>query len=489
MRRLALALLPLLLGAGTPAPRVQVPGGMVEGQAQASGEPILFRGLPYAAPPLGQLRWKAPAPVQRWTGIRSARERAPACLQNDYQWNRADYIHASEDCLTLDIATPSLSGKRPVMVWIHGGSNRAGSAGDTVKAALSRKGIVLVAIQYRLGIFGFLSHRGLAGEAGGASGNYGLMDQIAALRWVQANIARFGGDPANVTIFGESAGGQDVGLLLAAPETRDLFARAILQSGTPNFGLHPRPLDRALRIGDQLDALLSIDGEPARLRNASPAALLAADLKLHDETLESDDFLWLRPTVDGKVLTDDPRKLLKAAPARPVIVGSNRAEFDLPGGRPHRDADVDAAFGKNAARARAFYDLDHPDPQPDARLGERDLRIATDILFRCPAGKLADLLGGAGWPVWRYELDAAADGGRSFHGSDIAFIHDGKVLGEGLAPQDYWLAFALSGKPEVPGAPAWPAYMPGRRHATFDARGLTEGANLAEQPCEWTDAI
>lgn len=489
MRRFVLAFVPLLLGAVPLAPRVEIPGGIIEGQGQVPSGPILFRGVPFAAPPIGPLRWREPAPVQRWKGIRPTRDRAPACLQNDYHWNRADHIHASEDCLTLDIATSSLSGKRPVMVWIHGGSNRAGSAGDTVKATLARRGVVLVAIQYRLGIFGFLSHRGLAAEAGGATGNYGLMDQVAALRWIKANIARFGGDPANVTIFGESAGGQDVGLLLATPETRDLFVRAILQSGTPNFGLPPRPLDRALRIGDQLDVLLSTGGDPARLRDASPAALLAADLALHDETLESDDFLWLRPTVDGKVLADDPRRLLQVARQRPVIVGSNRAEFGLPGGRPHRDANVDAAFGENAERARAFYDLDDPDPEPDARLGDRDLRISTDILFRCPAGKLADLLAGAGWPVWRYELDAATNGGRSFHGSDIAFIHDGNRLVAGVTPQDYWLAFARTGKPEVPGAPAWPNYMPGRRHATFDARGLTEGANLAEQPCRWTDAI
>ena len=489
MRRLVLALAPLLLAAAPAGPRVAVPGGTIEGEAQAAGEPILFRGVPYAAPPLGPLRWKMPAPVARWTGVRQAHERAPACLQNDYQWNRADYIRSSEDCLTLDVATPSLSGKRPVMVWIHGGSNRAGSAGDTVKASLARKGVVLVAIQYRLGIFGFLSQRALAAEAGGTSGNYGLMDQIAALRWVQANIARFGGDPGNVTIFGESAGAQDVGLLLAAPETRGLFAKAILQSGTPDFGLRPRPLGRALRIGDQVDALLNTGGEPARLRGASASALLAADLALHDETLESDDFLWLRPTVDGRVLPEVPRRLLQAAAPRPVILGSNRAEFGLPGGRPHRDADVDAAFGANAQRARDFYALDRPDPAPDPRLGDRDLRIATDILFRCPTGKLADLLAGAGWPVWRYELDAAPGGARSFHGSDIAFVHDGKVLAGDLTPQDYWLAFARTGHPEVADRPAWPAYLPGRRHVTFDAGGLTTSANLAEHPCEWTDAI
>jgi para-nitrobenzyl esterase len=136
-------------------------------------------------------------------GQRDAARPGPSCLQNDYGWNHVDYVRASEDCLTLDVATPALDGKRPVMVWIHGGSNRAGSAGETVRASLVRRGVVLVAVQYRLGLLGNLPHRALAAEQGGHTGNYGLMDQIAALRWVQANIARFGGDPANVTIFGD----------------------------------------------------------------------------------------------------------------------------------------------------------------------------------------------------------------------------------------------------------------------------------------------
>ncbi|WP_196221818.1 carboxylesterase/lipase family protein [Sphingobium sp. CAP-1] len=489
MRSLAFLLPPLLLAAAPPPAQVAVPGGLIEGVAEGAGNPLLFRGIPYAAAPIGALRWKAPRPVPRWTGVRAAKARAPACLQNDYQWNHADHVRSSEDCLTLDIATQTLTGRRPVMVWVHGGSNRAGSAGDTVKAALARRGVVLVAIQYRLGIFGFLSHRALAAEANGTSGNYGLMDQIAALRWVQDNIARFGGDPDNVTIFGESAGAQDVGLLLAAPAAAKLFARAILQSGTPNFGLPTRPLDRALRIGNQIDALTGSNGNIAPLRAASAAALLAADLRLHDESLESDDFLWLRPTIDGAILPDDPRLLLRDAPVRPVIIGSNRAEFGLPSGRAHRDANVDAAFGANAGKARAFYRLDDPDPAPDPRLGERDLRIATDIIFRCPAGRLADLLAEAGWPVWRYEFDLAPDGGRSFHGADIDYVMDGRSIGPGLSMQDYWLAFASGGKPAPSVGPVWPAYRPGRQHVVFDAHGVTPGAALAAMPCDWMDRI
>lgn len=497
MRSLVPIAAALLIAAGAPdkgaGPRVTVSGGVVEGVAATDGGPLLFRGIPYAQPPLKDLRWHAPEPARAWSGIRSAKDRAPACLQNDYKWNSVDHVFASEDCLTLDVATPGLpghsAGRHPVMVWIHGGSNRAGSPGDMVAAPLGRGDVVLVAIRYRLGIFGFLSHRALAGEARGASGNYGLMDQVAALRWVRDNIARFGGDPGNVTIFGESAGAQDVGLLLAAPDARGLFARAILQSGTPGFGLAPRPLDRALRLGDQLDARLGTDGSATALRSASAPALLAADLALHDEALESDDFLWLRPTLDGAVLPGDLRALLRAAPVRPVIIGSNRAEFGMPGGRPHRDANVDAAFGLNAARARAFYALDRPDPAPDARLGDRDLRIATDILFRCPAGSLADLLSAAGWPVWRYEFDLAPDGGRSFHGADIPYVSADHRFGENLSLQAYWLNFAAGGNPEGAGLPEWPGYGGDRHYVTFDAAGVTPGAALAAEPCGWMDRI
>ncbi|MDE1916971.1 MAG: carboxylesterase family protein [Sphingomonadales bacterium] len=481
-----------LMGASPPsplsAPLVEVTQGVLSGTVASSGA-LLFRAIPFAAPPLGTLRWRPPAPAPTWPGIRDATRRGAPCLQNDYGWNHADYVRANEDCLTLDVATPALSGKRPVMVWIHGGSNRAGSAGDTVLSSLVSKGVVLVALQYRLGIFGFLSHRALAHEQGGASGNYGLMDQIAALRWVRANIARFGGDPTNVTIFGESAGGQDVGLLLASPMTRELFARAILQSGTPQFGLPARPLDLALRLGNQLDALLGTGGEIDRLREASPHALLEADKALHDEALESDDFLWLRATQDGAVLPGAPQVLLRSAPPRPVIIGSNRAEFDLPGGRPHRDANVAMAFGANAVLARAFYHLDEPDPPADARMGSRDLRISTDILFRCPSGHLADLLSSAGWPVWRYELDLGPQGARSFHGSDLPYVLGGTLFGQqNLSLQDYWLAFATSGDPDAgkPLRPHWGAYAPAHHHVTFAAAGMTAGARLADTPCQWS---
>ncbi|MBB3953750.1 carboxylesterase/lipase family protein [Novosphingobium sediminicola] len=484
MRWRALWLAALLSAGAAQAapPSVAITGGTVQGSTDAHGTQI-FRAIPYAAPPLGAQRWRPPAPITPWKGLRDAAKAAPSCLQNDYGWNHADYVRASEDCLTLDVATAALTGKRPVMVWIHGGSNRAGSAGDTVLSPLAQRGVVLVAIQYRLGIFGNLPHRALASEQGGHTGNYGLMDQIAALRWVQANIARFGGDPANVTIFGESAGGQDVGLLLAAPSTQGLFARAILQSGTPSFGLTWRPLPEALRIGDQLDAVLGTNGGIEPLRAASAHALLEADRALHDPALQSDDFLWLRTTIDGMVLPDTPAALMAHTLPRPVIIGSNRAEFGLPGGRPHRDAGVDAAFGPNADKARTFYHLDQSDPPADPRLGNRDLRIATDILFRCPAGQWADVLSRAGSKVWRYEFDLAANGGLSFHGSDISYVLSDARFGS-LSLADYWLSFAKSGDPNDDARPPWPAFGPNKQHVLFTASGASVQTQEAS-PCQW----
>ena len=180
----------------------------------------------------------------------------------------------------------------------------------------------MVGIRYRLGIFGFLSHPELTAEQGGASGNYGIMDQVAALRWVHENIAKFGGDAGNVTIAGESAGSEDVSLLLAAPDARGLFQKAIMESGTPGFGMTFRNLKDGERLGIQADDLLKAGGSIEKMRAMSVPALLAADLKLHDDAMVSDSLTWLRITVDGKVIPANPRILL----SRPPEAGNHRQQ-------------------------------------------------------------------------------------------------------------------------------------------------------------------
>jgi para-nitrobenzyl esterase len=486
--RIAAVLAALWFSAGAaaaPAPKpsaVTVDGGQVRGAAQA--DMLVFRGIPFAAPPTDDLRWKPPQRIIAWSGVRDASAPAAACVQNDQGWNHGDFLSGREDCLTLDIGTQSLSGKRPVLVWIHGGSNRAGSPGDMAASPIVREGIVLVGIRYRLGIFGFLANRKLAEEGGGTAGNYALMDQIAALQWVRRNIARFGGDPANVTLAGESAGSQDVSLLLAAPATKGLFARAILESGTPDFGLPPRTLAEALRIGDQVDALLGTGGDLAALRKVSVPALLAADLQLHDDALESDSYLWLRTTTDGRVLPRPAGELLAEGTPRPAIVGSNRFELDLPGGRPHRDAFVAKAFGRFEPTARSFYRLDEVDPPADPRLGSRDQQIATDITFRCPANRLADLIARRGGQAWRYEFDLAPGGALTSHALELGYIYGEKRSAAGLSLRPYWVQFVKTGDPNAEGMPVWPQYtVEGRQHLAMEEHGFVPRAGLRDTIC------
>jgi para-nitrobenzyl esterase len=244
------------------ATTVTVEGGQIQGDIEADGKVSVFNGIPYAAPPVGELRWKAPQPVVSWTGLRDATKFGPVCPQKDSGdgdflkrlvdgqgmgffrktiFNLAVGLSSSapqsEDCLYLNVRTSNLGGaeKQPVMVWIHGGGHQTGSGSEDFyqSNSLVLKGVVLVTFNYRLGPFGYFAHPGLSAESENrVSGNYGTLDQIAALRWVRDNIAAFGGDPSNVTIFGESAGGESVAHMMASPLARGLFHRAIMQSGS-----------------------------------------------------------------------------------------------------------------------------------------------------------------------------------------------------------------------------------------------------------------
>jgi para-nitrobenzyl esterase len=421
-----------------------------------------------------------------WRGIRDATAQPASCVQNDQGWNYSDYLIGKEDCLTLDVRTPSLTGKLPVLVWIHGGSNRAGGPNDIVLSDIGRQ-VVIVGIRYRLGIFGFLSHPALTAEQG-ASGNYGIMDQIAALRWVHDNIARFGGDPRNVTIAGESAGSEDVSLLLAAPAARGLFQKAIMESGTPGFGMPFRSLQDAEHIGMQADDLLKAGGSIDKLRRTSVPALLAIDLKLHDRAIVSDSMLWLRTTIDGKVLPTDPRTLLEQAPPRPVIVGTNKIEFGSD--REHRDFFIAEAFGGNQGAARVYYRADEPSPPDDPRFGSLDEQIGTDITFRCPAEHLAQLLSANGAAVWRYEFDGAPNGGKTSHAAEIGYAFGDLSFAPGLSLKPYWINFVRLGDPNGPGLPEWPRFGPEtQRHVLFDGKGVTVESRLRPQLCSLEDRL
>ena len=493
--RLALAALLLVAPAAAQeaaGPVAAVTGGEVRGEA-ADGA-LVFRGIPFAAAPTGDRRWKAPQPVAPWTGIRDATSAAPACLQHleNGGWNRAQWLHASEDCLTLDVKTPALTGKRPVMVWIHGGSNRAGSSGGPADSDLTAHDVVTVGIQYRLGVLGWLSHPALSAEQGGSSGNYGLMDQIAALEWVRDNIARFGGDPGNVTIFGESAGSQDVSLLLAAPAAQGLFHKAIMQSGTPGFGLDFRTLADGEALGTQLDEKANAGGDLAKLRALSPLALFAIEDELIDVGPHGNAMIFLHTTIDGRVLPEAPDRLIAAHAPKPVIIGTDKVEFGSQLPDTHLPEFARAWFADKGEAALALYRAETADP----RRGNLATRMQSDAIFHCPADRLADLMAANGWPVWRYEFDIGENGGLTRHAYEIGWVFERKPVGGGAMMQDYWAALAVAGDPNGQTAasaprPNWQRWSPERPRQLAIGEGATamEPGKPRAKFCAFTEAF
>lgn len=466
------------------SPVVRLPEGALRGQTEAGIS--RFKAIPFAAPPVAEARWTAPRPAAPWSGVRDATQSAPACAQVSYGWNEKAAEGASEDCLYLEIATPSLTPEKPlpVMVFIHGGANRAGDGGGTIHSALPSQGVVLVSIQYRLGVFGFLSHPALSAEQSGASGNYALMDQVAALRWVRDHVAAFGGDPANVTLFGHSAGAQDVGLLLAAPQARGLFHKAILQSGTPQFGLSPRTLAQNEALGATLAESFTkaAPGSAAALsdlRRADARALQAAADKL-DAPIDDDSFIWLQPTVDGRVLPRAPEDVFRTSEGTdiPVIIGVSARELGL-----HGDAagNIRQAFGPHADKAAAHYRADDP------VLGPPDLALATDLSFRCPADWLARHRTAKGGKTWLYQLEVNHPVDQPVHhGSELTFVFNRAPEGEGAGWPDLgarWVRFARDGDP----GGDWPAYGTQGQAARFTATGLQVATKLRGPLCGWLD--
>ena len=471
-----------------PGPVVSVAQGEIEGVNQDGIN--VFRGIQYAAPPVGELRWAPPIAPAAWEGVRDASDFGPSCIQPPVPPVSVYYDppeSASEDCLSLNVWAPEHAEDAPVIVWIHGGSLRIGGAAQPVYdgTAYAERNVVFVSINYRLGVLGWLAHPELIEESpGGLSGNYGLMDQIAALRWVHDTIARFGGDPANVTLFGESAGSQDVALLLASPQARGLFARAILESGTPGFGMPPRSLQAAHAIADQIGPLLGTDGSIAALRRAPTSALLAADRKLTDASLATNEYIWLKTTIDGAVLPRAPRDLLADAPPRAVLIGSNKAEFGPNKGSLAFPDALQPIFGSNSARAAALYNFGDPKRSVDPRLGYPELEFSTDWIFRCPAGRVADLVSAKGAPVWRYEFDVGTNGALATHAGELRYVFGDTPLPGGFSLQDYWVQFARTGDPNGAGLPLWPRYdVATQRHLLFDASGATPQQHLRGAIC------
>lgn len=472
-RSLVVMLFLAVAGHAQSAPIVEVKQGLLQGEVTESG--VAFRGIPFARPPLGDLRWRPPVPAEAWPGIFVADHSGPPCLQADVGWNRQDAEQSREDCLTLDVSTPALHAKSklPVMVWIHGGANWAGSGSGYSLSPIIRHNVVLVTLHYRLGIFGFLSHPALSAESPfHSSGNYGLLDQIAALAWVRDNIKAFGGDPANVTIFGESAGGQDVGLLRISPLARGLFRRAIEESGTAGFGLPPRSLSANEVLGEtfQRQAGASSIGE---LRSMAGVDLLHAQASLSPAQLADRSFLWLQAIVDGWVVPTAP----DAAPPAPtpLLIGSNARELGLFGSF---DQVLASLFGDKAVEVRSLYErLSTP------RLGDPATQLADDLTFRCPCLAVAARDAPAG--VWQYHFDVTPPDGTVVHAGELATL-----FGDDNPMQRYWTNFAKTGNPNGPGLPFWPAFdREGRAYLEFTDRGPQRKRDLRGPICRLLPAL
>ena len=473
---------------GTPASRalaqaersaiVDAPAGTMRGTI--TGNLRVFKGIPYARPPVGALRWKRPLPLPRWQGVRETTEFGPACFQPSNTFVSV-YVEKpmpmSEDCLTLNIWAPADAHDAPVFFWIYGGALWGGASRDPLYdgARLAEHGVIAVSINYRLGVLGWLAHPQLSAESPqGISGNYGLLDQIAALEWVRRNIAAFGGNPANVTIAGESAGGLSVMYLMVSPEARGLFAKAIAESAymvsMPSLKESKYGMPSGEESGVRLAAALHASGiatlramDPLQLTNGAAAAGFGP---------------W--GTVDGHVL---PEQMVTAFDKGdqahvPILDGFNSGEIrslmvlapPVPASAGQYQSTIRDRYGAFAGEFLRLY--------PASNMEESILAATRDGLYGWTAVRLVKKQTALGLPSYLYLFDhgyAAADQAHlhGFHASELPYVFgtiDGtpplwpKIPaspGEDAlsdAMLDYWTSFASTGKPSSANAPDWPAY-------------------------------
>lgn len=463
-------------------PVVQVAQGDLQGKVEGGAR--AFLGIPYAQAPIGDLRWRAPVPAEAWAGKRDATGYGASCIQvapvlfGPYTAEFVTKPPLSEDCLFLNVWAPAKPTARlPVLVWIHGGGFNSGAGSIPIYdgAGLAAKGAVVVTINYRLGVFGFLAHPGLSAESGEkVSGNYGLLDQIAALKWVRANAARFGGDPANVTIAGQSAGGGSVNSLLLSPKAKGLFARVIAQSGV-GLGL-TRTLAEAERQGEALAASAGA-ADVSALRALSPERLVQLTVLPVDFSSKKPRPPGYAPIVDGAVLPAAPGDPSARAASRvPLIAGFNTDEgniFGVTSTTPEQfEQGVWQRYGAMANRFLALYP--HADLASATRSANeiaRDRYMANLVIWaegrqRASGQRIYAYLFDHPYPIPESKRFLA------FHTAEVPYVFGAlNQPGRAFTPQDrrvseqvqdYWLAFMRRGDPNQQGKPAWEAFDPAR---------------------------
>jgi len=472
-----------------PGPKVDAPAGAVQGTTD--GGVRVFRGIPYAQPPVGPLRWKAPIPLARWTGVRDATGFGPACFQPPPRLSTiytGSPMPKSEDCLTLNVWSPASARNVPVFFWIYGGALQSGASREPMYDGkrLAERGVVVVSINYRLGVLGWLAHPELSAESSqGISGNYGLLDQIRALTWVKENVAAFGGDPANVTIAGESAGALSVMYLMASPLARGLFAKGIAESAyiisTPALktAVHGAPsaeqagltLMQQLKATD-LAAMRAIPGEQITVAAAG---------------------FGYGPwgAVDGHVLPDQLVNVFdQGKQARvPLLAGFNSGEIrsltplapPVPASAAAYESTIRERYGDLADAFLKLY--------PSDNLQESIFATTRDALYGWTAERLVRRQAALGVPSYLYLWDhgyPAAEAAKlhAFHASELPYVFDTFDGTPPLWPKnahtadedalaraigDYWTSFARTGRPQARNAPDWPAYSPDARYMHFAA--------------------
>jgi para-nitrobenzyl esterase len=473
------------LQAQTPAPQVTIDSGTLLGTWVASSPPVAaFLGIPYAAQPIRNLRWKAPQLPPGWSGIRNATAYGPACPQAPSSWLPEmlgiQKMATDEACLYLNVWTPRMSGtaKLPVMVWVHGGGNVEGSAEwPPLSSTLARKGVVVVSLNYRLGVFGFFAYPALSAESPHhVSGNYGQLDQVAALKWVRRNIRRFGGDPDQITIFGASSGALDICNLMASPVASGLFQRAILQSGVCVDSVYP--LSRQAETNGMVLAKdLQIPDDPRSL-----AELRALPAERILQATAEDERIDLEPVVDGWFFPEQPAVTFASGRQAkiPVIVGSNNDEISifaspLVGGKSYRPKTVieyrqwlRQEFGAFADKVFAEYPA-----RSDKDVALVFRTMDTDFDFSFGARLMAMEMAQTHQTVFLYRFTYVGAGQfaglGAFHSEESMFLSKKYWTSWIRRPYDetlsnaiieYWVQFAKTGNPNSSAFPSWPAYQP-----------------------------